>query len=215
MRVEPKILKHCSLYRSYSLFPRKINNITNRRFLIPVLVAVIVILVCLALFLHRRPQTIQPTFPSGTIITLKDPNGTEEINAFLSNDNIYLKGSGMPKNHHYKIYIIEDTTIIQGMHIPTNVTAVATITTDENGTFSPTLVWSAPLTLGGYDIVADSMDSGIQGYYDSPDAIDDGEIRVTAGFFVISETSTGTIAALLASFTVAWLLSNYQKSTSC
>jgi len=184
------------------LLPERTNNIEKKRLLIPVLVSIIVILVCLALFLYRQRSTMPITHPSGTIITLRDPSGTEEINAFLPNDNVYLKGLGMPKNHRYRIYIIEDVTIVQDMHIPSNVTTTTKITTDENGTFAPTLIWSAPLTPGRYDIITDSLDSGVQGRYDSPDAIDDGEIHVTAGFFVVSETSMGTIAALLASFAV-------------
>jgi hypothetical protein len=123
-----------------------------------------------------------------------------EINEFAPSDNVYAKGSGMLKNQEYKIYIIEDTTITDGMAIPTPVTTPVTVTTDDDGRFSPTLIWSGPLTPGYYDIIADCQNVGVSGYYDSADAIDDEEINVTAGFFVIPEVPLGTIAVLLASF---------------
>jgi len=137
----------------------------------------------------------------GTITSLKNTTGTEEINTFLLNDNVYAKGSGMATNQNYTIIIINDTTIIQGMTIPPNITNTVTVTTDENGAFPPTLIWPAPLTPGNYDIIADCRNTGQQGIYDFPDAIDDMEINNTAGFFVIPEIPLGTLAALLACLT--------------
>lgn len=137
----------------------------------------------------------------GTITTLKDPTGTIEINEFLPSESIYAKGSGMWPNARYRIYIIKDTTIYIGMAIPAPVVATVDVTTDGSGRFSAELIWPAPTTPGRYDIIADCLDYGQVGVYDCADAIDDEEILVTAGFFVIPETSLGTIAVILAGST--------------
>jgi len=146
-------------------------------------------------------QAHPPPNRCATITTLKNPTGTEEINTFLLNNNVYSKGSGMVTNQNYTIIIINDTTITIGMTIPSNITNTVTVTTDQNGAFSPTLIWPTPLTPGNYDIIADCQNTGQQGIYDSPDAIDDMEINNTAGFFVIPEIPLGTLAALLACLT--------------
>jgi hypothetical protein len=77
-------------------------------------------------------------------VTLKSPTDTEEANNFLPSDTIYAKGSGMRKNANYTIYIINDTTIIEGMKIPTPVVTPVNVTTDNSGAFSATVVWSSP-----------------------------------------------------------------------
>lgn len=170
-------------------------------------VAVVIAIIALGLLLFQPKQspTKTPTHASGAITTLKNATGTDEINTFLLSDNVYAKGSGMHKNQQYKIYIIVDTTITEGMAIPTNVTTTVTVTTDGNGAFGPILVWSNPLTTGYYDIIADCQNVGVQGYYDSPDAIDDIEVNATAGFFVIPEIPLGTIAVLSAGLTATLL----------
>lgn len=137
--------------------------------------------------------------PSGTI-TSTDATGTTEINEFQLTEDVYAKGSGMSLSADYEIYIIVDTTITLDMSIPSNVTPTTTVTTDSTGAFGPTLIWSAPLTPGDYDIIADCLNHGTQGVYDVYDAIDDNEIHTTAGFFVIPEVPLGTVAVLLASF---------------
>lgn len=159
--------------------------------------AALLILILALLFLYFQQP---PTHACGTLTTLNSATGTSEVNTFILSDDVYVKGAGMLKNHNYTIHLINDTTIVDGMAIPANVTNTITVTTNVNGTFAPTLVWSNPLTPGYYDIIADCQEVGVTGSYDSPDAIDDIEVNDTAGFFVIPEVYLGTIAALLACF---------------
>jgi len=162
---------------------------------------ILAIVLSIAFIRVQQPPNETPEHGCGTITTLKNTTGTEEINTFLLSDSVYARGSGMGINQNYKIYIINDTTIVEGMTIPANVTTTATVATDENGAFEPTLVWPAPLTDGNYDIIADCQNAGDLGVYDFPDAIDDIEINTTAGFFVIPETPLGTLAILFACLT--------------
>jgi len=169
--------------------------------------AILAILLSITLLRVQPPPNETPEYGCGTITTLKNMTGTEEINTFLLSDSIYAKGSGMRPNQKYTIIIINDTTIVEGMTIPANVTTTVTVTTDENGAFPPTLIWPAPPTPGNYDIIADCQNTGEQGVYDFPDAIDDIEINSTAGFFVIPEMPLGTIAVLFACLTAMALKS--------
>jgi len=162
---------------------------------------ILAILLSIAFIQAQPPPNHIPDHGCGTITTLKNPTGTEEINTFLPSDSVYAKGSGMAINQNYTIIIINDTTIIKGMPIPPNITNTVTVTTDTNGAFPPTLIWPTPLTPGNYDIIADCQNTGQQESYDCPDTIDDIEINNTAGFFVIPETPLGTLAALFACLT--------------
>jgi len=163
-----------------------------------------------SVIIFRPKPTQPPTHACGAIVTLKNPADTQEINTFLPSDSVYAKGSGMGKNANYTIYIINDTTIIEGMAIPSNVTTPVNVTTDANGAFSATLIWSPTLTPGDYDIIADCQTAGVPGFYDNVDAIDDYEVHDTAGFFVIPEAALGTIGALSAAFAAAFL--KYRKA---
>ena len=94
--------------------------------------------------------------------------------------------------------MVEDvTTWTDGMAIPSRVPDTATsVSSDASGNIQATLVWSWPLVPGKYDIVVDVNDNGV---YDAGiDAIDDSDIQVTAGFFVIPEVPLGTVMALAA-----------------
>jgi hypothetical protein len=174
-----------------------------RKHFIVVGVAIVIVTVALGLLLFQPKQspTETPTHASGTIISLDDPAGTGEINEFLPTQTVYAKGEGMEPGD-YIIYIVPDVpTWIPGTTtIPTSV-ATTPVTVGASGTFGPTPIWSPTLTPGNYDIIADHQTLGTQGTYDVHDALDTGEIQVTAGFFVIPEVPLGTIAVLLASFT--------------
>jgi len=134
----------------------------------------------------------------GTITSLSKPTDREEINKFKPTDSVYAKGSALKPLRRYIIYIINDTTLIEGMMIPPSVANPVTATADATGYLAPTLVWASPLKPGNYDIIADCQDEGVRGYLDDSDAIDDMEINYTAGFFVIPEVPLGAIMALSA-----------------
>jgi len=141
---------------------------------------------------------------SGTI-TSTDATGTTEINEFLPTQTVYAKGEGMEPGN-YIIYIVPDvSTWIPGTTtIPASV-ASTSVTVGSSGTFALTVIWSPTLTPGDYDIIADHQTLGTQGTYDVHDALDSGEIHVTAGFFVIPEIPLGAIAVLLVCFAAASL----------
>ena len=96
----------------------------------------------------------------------------------------------------YDLYVIRDSTITNGMAIPTRVPGTETsVTTDGSGHIPAiTVAWAGPLTPGKYDIIVDVNGNGI--YDQSIDVIDDDDIEVTAGFFVIPEYPVGTIVSL-------------------
>ncbi len=157
-----------------------------------------------------KPAEQPPKHACGAIVTLKSPSDTEEVNIFLPSDKVYAKGSFMNKQRTYKIYIVNDTSLVIGMPIPDPIILPVTVTTDGNGKFGPTLIWSPPLKPGLYDIIADCQEDGVPGFLDNADAIDDEETHVTAGFFVIPEAALGTIGALSAAFAAAFL--KYRKA---
>lgn len=173
--------------------------------IVSICVVIAAIAIGLSVLFRQKLGETPPEHACGAIITLKSQTDTEETNIFHPGDNVYAKGSGMSKNKNYTIYIIPDTTIVEGMPIPTPVVPPVNVKTDGYGRFDPTLIWQAPLKPGLYDIIADCMDEGVPGYYDDRDAIDDEETHVTAGFFVISETALGTIGVLSAAFAATFL----------
>lgn len=181
-----------------------------------VIVGLCIIIVAIAIgsiIIFRHTPTQQPTHHSGTIAST-DATGATEINAFLPTQTVYAKGEGMEQGE-YKIYVVPDvatwvpgvTPIPQlGPPLPPPVTVMV----GASGTFGPIVVWGPDLTSGDYDIVADHQTLGTQGVYDIHDALDSGEVHVTAGFFVIPEAALGTIGTLSAAFAAAFL--KYRKA---
>lgn len=175
----------------------------KKTLIITIIIGIIILTILLSIAFIRvyLPPSEKPEQGCGTITTLQNMTGTEEINLFLPSDDVYARGSGMCPNQNYTIIIINDTEIIENMPIPANITTTVTVTTNETGAFGPTLIWSTPLKAGNYDIIADCQDTGEQGIYDYADAIDDIEINTTAGFFVIPEIPLGTVAVMFACLT--------------
>jgi hypothetical protein len=118
---------------------------------------------------------------------------------FLLGDKVYGTGSGYSVSTIYEVYVVEDVTWVDGMAIPPRVAGTATsITSDAAGDVPATLLWSNPLVAGKYDIVVDVDGDGL--YYAETDALDDSDIEVTAGFFVIPEVPLGPIMATMGMF---------------
>ncbi len=127
-----------------------------------------------------------------------DSAGTKKDTFDLA-DDVYVTGSGYGEETTYDLYVVEDATWIDGMAIPARIPGtVTTITSDMMGDVPPTAVWLSPLTPGKYDIIVDVDGDGL--YYAECDALDDNDIEVTAGFFVIPEYWIGTILALIGCF---------------
>ena len=127
-----------------------------------------------------------------------DSTGTQK-DTFLLDDDVYGIGTGYRPSTTYNVYVVEDVTWVDGMAIPPRVLGTATtVTSDAAGNIPATLLWSATLEPGKYDIVVDV--DGDDLYYAEADALDDSDIEVTAGFFVIPEVPLGPIMATMGMF---------------
>ena len=138
--------------------------------------------------------------PARAILETHDGLGNVK-NMFWLGDNMYIMGSCYDPSTTYDLYVVEDTNWIDRMPFPNRVSGtVSSITTDESGnipTDGRSNAWPWPLVPGKYDIVVDVNGNGV---YDEPiDALDDRDIKVTAGFFIIPELPLGTVTALLSS----------------
>jgi len=113
-------------------------------------------------------------------------------------ETVYIRGSGYSPSTRYGLHVVEDTTWSDGIELPDRVSVSETsVTTDVKGNIAAgTVAWYGPLTPGKYDIVVDVNGNGK--YDEYIDAIDDEDIEVTAGFFIIPELSLGTIMGLSA-----------------
>ena len=119
------------------------------------------------------------TFPVATTlgtVTSCNSDGVE-IDQFAPGEEVYVKATGLVKNKNYKIWIQDDPvnegdSLIVGEN-PSSAETPKEVTTDGNGNFGPTLIWSIPadaqVTHHGYDIVVDKQIGGNVGVYDSAD----------------------------------------------
>jgi hypothetical protein len=136
-----------------------------------------------------------PAVPS---IESSDSTGAKK-DTFALIDDVYTTGDGYQASTTYDVYLVKDVMWIDGMAIPPPVPGTtSTLTADASGNIPPTLLWSNPLVPGKYDIVVDVDGDGL--YYAESDALDDNDIEVTAGFFVIPELPLGTVLASLSMF---------------
>lgn len=143
-----------------------------------------------------RASLSTPSLETCRVCDSSDPYGAKK-DTFSPGENVYANGSSFPASTMVDIHVVNDTTWSGGMQIPTD-GIVTTVLTDADGKIPPTLVWPAPLTPGKYDIVVDVHRDG---YYQKDfDCLDDNDIQVTAGFFVIPEILLGTIFGLAGCF---------------
>jgi hypothetical protein len=141
-----------------------------------------------------------------------DSTGVKK-DTFVLSDDVYAMGTGYRAQTTYDVYVVEDVTWVDGMAIPPRVAGTATtVTSDASGDVPATLLWSNPLVAGKYDIVVDVDGDGL--YYAEVDAVDDNDIEVTAGFFVVPEVTLGSIMAATAMFTSLGLFAYKKKHTT-
>ncbi len=134
----------------------------------------------------------------GPSIESSDSVGNKK-DTFTLSDTVYMYGNQYDPDQEYTIYVVADTSWTDGMAIPTRIAGTATTaTSDASGNIAVTQIWSPPLTPGKYDIVVDVNGNDL--YDIGIDALDDNDIQVTAGFFVIPEYTFGTILGLVAFF---------------
>jgi len=142
------------------------------------------------------PDSVQSVGFGSTIESCDSTGATK--NKFDLMEEVYVIGNGYLPSTTYDLYVVVDEAVwSDGMTIPARVSGTATtVSSDAGGNVQTTLVWSSPLVPRKYDIVVDVNGNG---QYDAGiDALDDSDILVTAGFFVIPETPLGTLMASLA-----------------
>lgn len=126
-------------------------------------------------------------------------SGGVKKDEFTISDTVHVKGTGgYAASTTYPLYIVSDTAWTDGMNIPPIRIKSTTVTSDASGNIPTTSVWSPTLAPGKYDIIVDVTNPGV--YDKGIDALDDGQVQVTAGFFVIPEYALGTILALAMCF---------------
>lgn len=138
-------------------------------------------------------------FHASATIESCDVNGAEK-DVFNIVDGLYAKGSGFEPSSQVDIYAVGDIpTYSNGMALgPHLIAGWLDVPTDANGDIIPHIVWTPTLVPGLYDLVVDA--NGNQVYDEGIDAVDNNDIIVTAGFFVVPEIWLGTIMGLLAMF---------------
>jgi hypothetical protein len=94
-----------------------------------------------------------------------DSEGTE-TNNFIPGDTVYVKGSGLPANKNFDLWIQDNPVVDEDplMVGEDPSTAQESVTTDGSGTFPVTAIWSIPseaaITHSEYDIIADQQSDG-------------------------------------------------------
>lgn len=129
-------------------------------------------------------------------ITSCDVSGNE-MNQFIPNQSVYVRGSGLDADTQYKIWI-QDDAVEEGDALVSAENPSATtpkdITTDGSGNLAPTLIWhipsDAPITHHSYDIVFDNQKAGTVCTYNSTS---DGMDSATVAGFVAPVTELPTL----------------------
>jgi len=143
---------------------------------------------------------------SATAVIESSNSMAEQKDIFELEETVYVAGNGYSPSTTYNLYVVEDVaTWPDGMIIPTRVPGTAiTISSNSEGGIPPTVAWSNPQIIGKYDIIVDVNDNGV---YDSGlDALDDGDIEVTAGAQIIPEFPTGIVLTIFVSITLFALI---------
>ena len=130
--------------------------------------------------------------------------------AFNLDETVYVAGTGYEPNQTYNIYVVNDTSWVDGMTIPARVQGTATsVSSDSSGNISPTAVWNESLTPGEYDILVDFNGNG---KYDAGvDVLYNNKIITASGYFLIPEYVFGTILGLAGCFAALGAFRMYKR----
>lgn len=131
---------------------------------------------------------------SGPTIESCDGVGVPK-DTFYLNDYVYVKGSSYDPSSTCDFYMLRDEiTWTDGMTIPSRISGTPTsVSSDSSGDVLTTIAWVA-LFPGKYDILVDFNGDGY--FNEGLDALDDSDVQVTTGFFVITEIPFGTLLSL-------------------
>ena len=132
-------------------------------------------------------------------------------NVFDLGEVMYLNGSFFSSSTTFPLYVVNDiATWVDGMSLPSRIPETEpAISSDADGNILPTIIWNNLQMVGNYDII---VDVNANGQYDSGiDALDDGDIEVTAGVQIIPEGSSAIILLILVSTTLFALIINRKQ----
>ena len=152
------------------------------------------------IFLH--PSSTPPPTPMIESCNLVG----ERKDSFELGEIVFVNGSGFSPSTGYPLYVVVDqATWTDGMVIPERVPGTEPgVASTAQGVIDPTDVWHNPQAVGNYDIIVDVNGNG---QYDAGiDALDDGDVEITAGVSVIPEFSTILPFLILATSLSAILL---------
>jgi hypothetical protein len=146
-----------------------------------------------------------PTIESAIFL---DSTTWTTTDTFGVGNEVCVVGAGFSPETSYDVQVVNDVDWTDGMTIPAYV-AKTSVTTDAFGEILDAYpVWDGA-TPGKYDIIVDVNNNGI--YDEGIDALDDSDIQVTAGFFVIPEVAIGSIMAAAAMFAALGLFAYKKK----
>jgi hypothetical protein len=138
-----------------------------------------------------------------------DNTGVQE-NVFTSDETVYVTGAGYAKNQTFSIYVVYETTWVDGMALPERVQGTATsVSSDSSGNIHTTIVWNGPLTSGNYDILVDVNGNGK--YNAQVDAFYSIQIVTLAESFLMPEYIFGTILGLAGCFAALGAFRIYKR----
>ena len=109
---------------------------------------------------------------------------------FELGETVYVTGGGFSPATSYPFFIVPDQEVwVDGMSIPEPIIGPEpTIVSNQVGEIDPSDMWHSPHVVGSYDMI---VDVNRNGQYDSSvDALDDGDVEVTAGLSIVPEFST-------------------------
>jgi hypothetical protein len=138
-----------------------------------------------------------------------DNTGVQK-NVFTSGETVYITGVGYAKNQTYSIYVVNETTWVDGMALPERVQGTMTsVSSDSSGNIHTTIAWNEPLTSGNYDILVDVNGNG---KYDAQvDAFYTIQIMTSAETFLMPEYVFGTILGLAGCFAALGAFRIYKR----
>ena len=131
--------------------------------------------------------------------------------AFWLNHYVYVKGSDFDEFESYDLYVVEDVTWVDNMTIPTRVPGTPTsVASLGEGIILATSL--GQLDPGKYDILVDFNGNGK--FDEGIDPLDDNDIEVTAGFFVVPEFWLGTILGLGGCFAALGVFLTFKRKNN-
>ena len=150
---------------------------------------------------------VMPTIESAVF---DSPSSWVTTDTFNVGDDVCVIGWDFLPETDYEIQVVNDVDWTDGMTIPAYI-AKTSVTTDWLGEIADAYpVWNGA-TPGKYDIIVDVNGNGE--YDEGIDALDDSDIEVTAGFFVVPEVAIGSIMAVAAMFAALGLFAYKKKQT--